>query len=148
MRRVLAALIGCLLAPLLFAQEVVFPDGTTPSNPPGGLMILRTGNHTTWALGGGVFPRAVKVVTQTAEGKEIARFRMPSVFQDPYTPPLPTAGPAWLQVELPDAYSLIFVEGEQVRQHGRSRHMESPLLRPGRRISCAYARSTPLAKAY
>src|SRR5438552_3652922 len=89
MRRILAILACYFVAvPVAVGDEIEFPDNTT-SNMPGGLMIIRQGNQTTWSLGGAFLPRAVKVVTNTPEGKEIARFRFPSVFQDPYPAPMP-----------------------------------------------------------
>src|SRR5476649_247351 len=98
MRPILASLASCILfASSVFAQPVIFPDGTT-SDMPGGLMIIRKGGQTTWSLGGAFLPRAVKVVTKTPEGKEIARFKFPSVFRDPYPAPLPTSAPACVQV--------------------------------------------------
>jgi len=134
MRRVLVSVASCLFfAPAVIAQPVVFPDGTT-SDQPGGLMIIRKGNQTTWSFGGGVLPRSVKLVTQTAEGKEIARFKFPSVFCDPYPAPLPLPGsaPASVQVQIPDKYGVIYVDGELVRTHGTSRKLESPPLFSGR----------------
>src|SRR5438874_9079573 len=99
MRRILAILAGCfVLTTPAFADEIVFPDGTT-SNQPGGLMIIRKGNQTTWSLGGAFLPRHVKVVTKTPEGKVIARFKMPSVFHAPNPAPLPSASPALVQVQ-------------------------------------------------
>jgi uncharacterized protein (TIGR03000 family) len=95
-------------------------------------MIIRKGNQTTWSLGGVILPRFVKVVTRTLEGKEITRFKMPSVFRDPYQPPLPSAAPASLQVEVPDPHALLFIEGDLVRTKGKSRQLESPILPPGK----------------
>ena len=128
MRRVLPLLIFCLfLTAPAWADEVVFPDGTT-SNQPGGLMIIRKGNQTTWSVGGAFLSRHVKVVTNTPEGKVIARFKMPSVFHDPNPVPLPSAAPALVQVEIPDVHGQLFVEGELVRTQGVSRQLESPRL--------------------
>ena len=143
MCRILAAVAFCFVAvPLTFGDEIVFPDGTT-SNMPGGLMIIRQGNQTTWSLGGAFLPRAVKVVTNTPEGKEIARFKFPSVFHDPYPAPMPTGAPAVLQVQIPDAYGLIFVDDELIRTKGTTRQLESPKLPPGKaypiRLRAAYA---------
>jgi uncharacterized protein (TIGR03000 family) len=132
MRRVLAILVGCfVLTGPSFGQEAVFPDNTT-SNQPGGLMIIRKGNQTTWSLGGAFLPRSVKVVTNTPEGKVVARFRMPSVFRDPNTPPLPTSAPGIVLVEIPDSYGQIFIEGELIRTNGTLRQFESPTLALGK----------------
>jgi uncharacterized protein (TIGR03000 family) len=142
MRRVLAILVCCFgFTPSAFAQPIVFPDGST-SDQPGGLMIIRKGNQTTWSLGGVLLPRSVKVVTRTPDGKEITRFKMPSVFQDPYQPPLPSHFPAAVRVEVPDPHALLFVEGELVRTKGTRRELESPALAPGKayplRVRAAY----------
>jgi uncharacterized protein (TIGR03000 family) len=160
MRSTLAILICGLLAPSAFAQPVVFPDNTT-SDQPGGLIIIRKGNQTTWALGGAFLPQSVKVVTRTPDGgKDIVRFHMPSVFQNPYAPPLSTvvpppggiaplpggvvppaewkgpppvpAAPAAVQVTVPDPHALLFVDGELVRTRGTTRQLESPALPPGK----------------
>ena len=141
MRRILAILVCCLAPTSSFAQPVVFPDNTT-SDQPGGLIIIRKGNQTTWSLGGAFLPGHVKVVTRTPAGKEIARFKMPSVFQDPYQPPLSTLAPGFVQVSVPDPDALLFVEGERVRIDGTSRQLESPALPPGKadpiRVRAAY----------
>jgi uncharacterized protein (TIGR03000 family) len=131
MRRVLAVLASFLFTTHGFAQPIVFPDNTT-SDMPGGLILIRKGNQTTWSLGGAFLPRTVKVVTNTPEGKEIARFRFPSVFRDPYPAPMPTGAPASLQVQIPDPYGQIYVDGELVRTMGTSRQLESPKLPPGK----------------
>jgi uncharacterized protein (TIGR03000 family) len=142
MRRVLAFLAcSILFSPSTFADEIVFPDGTT-SNQPGGLMIIRKGNQTTWSVGGAFLSRHVKVVTKTPEGKEITRFNLPSVFHGPQTPLLPESAPAFLHVEISDTHALLFVEGELVRTQGTSRQLESPVLAPGQahrlRLRAAY----------
>jgi uncharacterized protein (TIGR03000 family) len=142
MRRVLAILVCSFCSTSsAFAQPIVFPDDRT-SDIPGGLMIIRKGNQTTWSLGGAFLPRQVKVVTKTTEGKEITRFKMPSVFQDPYAPPLSTLIPAAVRVEVPDPDALLFIEGERVRVSGASRQLESPGLAPGKayplRLRAAY----------
>lgn len=132
MRRILAILAGIFcITPAAFSQPVVFPDGTT-SDQPGGLMVIRKGNQTTWSLGGGLFSRHVKLVTQTPEGKEIIRFKLPSVFRDPNPPPLPTSAPALLRVDIPDQHGNIYIDGELVRAVGTSRQLESPMLPPGK----------------
>src|SRR5262249_18684518 len=142
MRRTLAILASCLLLPApAFAQPIIFPDGSSSDNP-GGLMIIRKGNQTTWSLGGAFLPRRVKVVTQTPEGKDVVRFRLPAVFNSPDIPMLPDAAPANLQIEVPDEHALLFVEGEMVRSRGTSRQLESPKLPPGKdypvRLRAAY----------
>jgi uncharacterized protein (TIGR03000 family) len=134
MRRVLTLFILCFVLPApVFADEIIFPDGSS-SNNPGGLMIIRKGNQTTWSVGGAFLSRHVKVVTNTPEGKVIARFKMPSVFHDPNPAPLPSASPALVQVEIPDVHGQLFIDGELVRTQGGSRQLESPRL--------------PLGKAY
>jgi uncharacterized protein (TIGR03000 family) len=132
MRRALSLLACCLLltAPIR-ADEIVFPDGTT-SNQPGGLMIIRQGNQTTWSLGGAFLPRYVKVKTLTPEGPIVTKFKLPSVFHGPLTPPLPQAAPASLRVEIPDEFGLLLIDGEQVRARGTVRQLESPPLHPGK----------------
>ena len=105
-------------------------------------MIIRKGNQTTWSLGGAFLSRHVKVVTKTPEGKEITRFKLPSVFQSPETPMLPESAPGFLDVEVPDTHALLFLEGELVRTKGTARRLESPILPPGKaqpvRIRAAY----------
>jgi uncharacterized protein (TIGR03000 family) len=142
MRRVLAILVcSFCFTSSAFAQPVVFPDNST-SDMHGGLIIVRKGNQTTWSVGGVLLSRHVKVVTKTPEGKEITRFRMPSVFQDPYAPPMSSLIPAAVRVEVPDPDALLFIEGERVRASGTSRHLESPGLAPGKgyplRLRAAY----------
>lgn len=130
--RYVFAVLGCYLFSnsLTFAQEIVtYPDGTT-SAMPGGLQIARKGNQTTWSLGGAFLPRTVKVVTNTPEGKEVARFHFPSVFHDPYPAPMPIGAPAILKMQIPDPYALIFIDGELVRTTGIARQFESPRLSP------------------
>ncbi len=142
MRRVLAIL-ACSFwfTSTAFAQPVVFPDGTT-SDQPGGLMIIRKGGQTAWSLGGAFLQRSVKVVARTPEGKEITRFKMPSVFRDPYAPPLSDMIPAGVQVEVSDPHALLFIDGEKVRTTGTSRQLESPALTQGKgyplRLRAAY----------
>ena len=81
MRRVLAILVcSFCFTSSAFAQPIVFPDNSA-SDMHGGLIIIRKGNQTTWSVGGVLLSRHVKVVTKTPEGKEITRFKMPSVHQ-------------------------------------------------------------------
>ena len=139
MRRVLAILVCSILTPTAFAQT--FPEGRTVDEL-GGLTFVRQGNVTTWSLGGVVFPRTVKVVTRAPEGKEITRFKMPSLLHSPNALPLPSAAPASVQVEVPDGNALLFIDGEKVRAWGTSRQFESPALAPGKsyplRVRAAY----------
>ena len=142
MCRVLAILVcSIILTSSASAQPIVFPDNST-SDQHGGLIIIRQGNQTTWSLGGVILPRQVKVVTKTPEGKEITRFKMPSVFQDPYAPPMSSLIPAAVRVDVPDPDALLFIEGERVRVSGTSRQLESPGLAQGRgyplRLRAAY----------
>ena len=132
MCRTLAILAGifCITSPA-FSQAVVFPDNTT-SDQPGGLMFIRKGNQTTWSVGGVFLSRHVKIVTRTPEGKEITRFKLPSVFQDPYTPPLSELVPALVHVNIPDVHGNIYIDGELVRTSGTSRRFESPSLPAGK----------------
>jgi uncharacterized protein (TIGR03000 family) len=116
----------------LFAQRIEFPDNTTPAMP-GGLIIVRQNGQTMWSLGGVLMPRYVKYVRPTPDGnKDIVRFKLPSVFHAPETPPLPNSAPAALQVQVPDPHALLYVEGELVRTSGMSRQLESPVLLPGK----------------
>jgi len=142
MCRVLAILVcSFCFTSSAFAQPVVFPDNST-SDMHGGLIIIRKGNQTTWSVGGVLLSRHVKMVTKTPKGKEITRFRMPSVFQDPYAPPMSTLIPASVRVEVPDPDALLFIEGERVRVTGTSRQLESPGLASGQvyplRMRAAY----------
>lgn len=132
MRRVLAILVcSTFFTTSALAQPVIFPDGSS-SDQPGGLIIMRRGGQTTWSLGGVLFPRAVKVVNKTPEVKEITRFKMPSVFRDPYAPLLSDMIPAAVHVQVPDPHALLFIDGEKVRTTGTSRQLESPALAQGK----------------
>jgi uncharacterized protein (TIGR03000 family) len=142
MRRVLAILIGTFcFSPSVFAQRVEFPDNST-SDHAGGLIFIRKGNQTTWSLGGVVLPRYVKVVTRTPEGNEYTRFKMPSMFRDPYAPPLSEMIPAMIQVQVPDPHALLFIDGDKIPTVGTSRQLESPALAQGKnyplRLRAAY----------
>jgi hypothetical protein len=119
-----AAILACcfLIALPISAQQPFNPDGT-PLSAMGGLIIIRQGNQTTTSLGGGVFPRRVKVVTATPEGPVVTRFSLPSSFHGPSSP---LAQPAFLRVEMPDPDGLIYIEGELMRSSGISRLLQSP----------------------
>ncbi len=143
MARILAALIcGICLAQQTLAQEPIFAD-QTPASLFGGLIIVRRGDQTTWSVGGVMFPRHVKIVTNGPEGKVATRFTLPSGFRGPAMPFVPDAAPALIQVELPDKFGLIYIEGAQVPSTGTSRQLESPVLMPGRvytlHLRAAYA---------
>jgi hypothetical protein len=123
MRRTKMIIACCLLitSPSL-AQGPFSPDGT-PLSAMGGLIIIRQGNQTITSLGGGIFPRKVKVVTATPEGPVMTRFSLPSAF---YCPSSPLAQPAFLRVEMPDPDGLLYIEGELIRSKGISRQLQSP----------------------
>jgi hypothetical protein len=91
----------------------------------GGLIIIRQGNQTITSLGGGIFPRRVKVVTTTPEGPVVTRFSLPSSWVKP-TSPLAVLATATLSVELPDPDGLLYIEGELIRSNGKSRLLQSP----------------------
>ena len=103
----------------------------TPPAMLGGLMIMRDGNQTTMSLGGILFPRKVKVTTNTPAGPITTRFVLPSAFHSPNAVPLPGAAPALLQVERPDVFGIIYIEGQLIVSHGMTRRLESPPLPPG-----------------
>jgi uncharacterized protein (TIGR03000 family) len=132
MRRTVAILICCLfLATPTRGDEPLAPDGM-PISQLRGLVVIRQGNQTTWALGGGIFPRKVKVVTATPEGRVVTRFTLPSDLRGPSVP-LPTGyAPASIRVDIPDNYALLYVEGESLPTKGTSRQLESPPLQPGK----------------
>ena len=143
MCRILAILTCCLFITLpTRGDDLIFPNGT-PASVPGGIMVIRKNGETTWSLGGVLLPRYVKVKTNTPEGPVVAKFRFPSVFHTPETPPLPTATPGLLLVQIPDPYGLIFVDSELVRTKGTSRQFESPPLALGKayplNVRAAYA---------
>ena len=132
MRRTLGLIACCfLLTPSTRAEEPVNPDGI-PYSMLGGLIIVRHGNQTTTSLGGALFPRRVKVTTETPDGPVVARFILPSAFQSPNRPPLPESAPAFLQVEIPDDDGLLYIEGELIHTKGTVRWYQSPPLPPGR----------------
>jgi uncharacterized protein (TIGR03000 family) len=135
--RHLLAILACLTIPAtpLFADDIVFPDGTPASNA-GGIMIIRKGNQTTFSVGGVFFSRHVKVKTLTPEGPVVTRFTVPNVFQAPgaveFLGLVPASlQPASLQVEIPDINGVLYIEGKLVRSTGTSRQLESPPLPPG-----------------
>jgi len=131
MRQALAILVGCFVFVVPSrGEESPFPDGSTPRQY-GGLMILRQGNQTTLSLGGVLFPRRVRVTTATPEGPVVTRFVLPSTLRSPHSVPLPRSAPALLQVEIPDDYGLLYIEGDLVRTRGTVRHLQSPELPPG-----------------
>jgi uncharacterized protein (TIGR03000 family) len=78
-----------------------------------------------------LFPRKVRVTTVTPEGPVVARFKLPSAFRSPTRLPLPESAPASLQVEIPDADGLLYVEGELIRGYGTVRSLQSPPMPAG-----------------
>jgi len=130
MRHVLVLLFCLFSFSSLAGDELVLPDGT-PAKYAHGLLIFRQGNQTTYSLGGLIFPRKVKVVTNTPEGPIVTRFTLPSAFHTPTTQPFPPATPAMLCVEMPDANGLLYVEGEKHVSEGTIRYLQSPPLLQG-----------------
>jgi hypothetical protein len=125
MVRTAAILVCCLLwASPGRGQEPFNPDGT-PLSAMGGLIIIRQGNQTVTSLGGGIFPRRVKVTTATPEGPVVTRFSLPSSWVAP-TSPLAVLAPATLWVEMPDPDGLLYIEGELIRSKNTSRQLQSP----------------------
>jgi hypothetical protein len=132
MRAVLAlAVCSCLLPLSARGGEIILPDGS-PLSQNGGLIILRQGNQTTVSLGGGLLPRRVRVTTATPAGPVVTHFTLPSNFHSPTTPPWLGTAPATLQVDIPDTYGLLYIEGQKVPTDGAfRRYLESPPLPPG-----------------
>jgi uncharacterized protein (TIGR03000 family) len=107
------------------------PDGT-PVSQLGGLIIARQGNQTTISLGGVLFPRKVRTKTATPDGPVVTRFTLPSSFQSPARPEFLGTAPATIQVDIPDVYGLLYVEGQKIATDtARRRYLESPPLPPG-----------------
>jgi hypothetical protein len=132
MRRIAAIIASCFLITLPgSAQETFNPDGI-PLSAMGGLIIIRQGNQTIMSLGGGIFPRRVKVVTATPEGPVVTRFSLPSSWVSP-TSPLAVLAPANLRVEIPDPDGVLYIEieGELIRSKGISRQLQSPSIPVG-----------------
>src|SRR5262249_10518939 len=129
MRWALAILTCCLsLTPAARADEPLSPDGTPIKNLRG-IVIMRQGDQTTTSVGGGLFRRRVKVVTDTPEGPVVTRFTLPSDLCGPNPLVLPpSSAPAVVRVEIPDKYGQLFIEGELVP----TRLLESPPLSPGK----------------
>jgi uncharacterized protein (TIGR03000 family) len=126
------AFLACLFSPaILFADDIVFPDGT-PAHMRGGLMLIRQGGQTTWSLGGVLFPRYVKVVTHTPDGKEMARFKFPSMLHTPSAIRLPDAAPAIIEIRMPDPHGNVYLDGQLLRSTGVARQLESPPMAPGK----------------
>jgi uncharacterized protein (TIGR03000 family) len=133
MRKALAAAVcSCLLPLSASGADVIMPDGT-PVSQLGGLIIARQGNQTTISLGGILLPRKVRTKTATPDGPVITRFTLPSTFHSPARPDWLGTAPATIQVDIPDAYGLIYVEGQKVASDtARRRYLESPPLAPGK----------------
>jgi uncharacterized protein (TIGR03000 family) len=135
MRSTLAIVTCCLLlSPAALAGEYIFPDGM-PASLQGGLMIFRRGDQTIWSLGGGLLPRRVRVTEATPEGPIVTQFTLPSNFHAPTPLPWSECAPAFIQVEIPDANGIIYVEEQLVRTSGTSRLLPTPPLPPGRDYS-------------
>jgi uncharacterized protein (TIGR03000 family) len=129
MRRTLLFAACCLcLSPAIHAQERLNPDGI-PYSKLGGLIIIRSGNQTSVALGGVAFPRRVKLTTITREGPVVERFKLPSGFSGGGPFPLSSYAPAAFSVEMP-ADGVLYIEGELVKTHGNVTQLESPPLAP------------------
>jgi hypothetical protein len=143
MRRSLAILACGFFLTSSSRGEEYLPDGS-PLSGNGGLIIMRRGNDTIVSFGGAFLPRKVKVTTPTPEGPIVTRFTMPSILKSPTTPPfppllqgppsapLPPSAPAFLQVSIPDAYGLIYIEDQLVHRKDASGLLQSPPLQPGR----------------
>jgi hypothetical protein len=146
MRHIFTAVLGCLLLvpvvswgdiPRLPSGELRFPDGV-PASQMGGLIIVRQGNVTTWTLGGGLFPRAVKVVAHTPQGVVVTRFTLPGNAQQSLSiAPLfnQQSCPAGIWIEVPRENSILYVGDELVHGFGKKRALESPPLQMG--VPCA-----------
>jgi len=125
MRSATAIVVCCFLIALRSrAQEPFNPDGM-PLSAMGGLIIIRQGNQTITSLGGGIFPRRIKVATATPEGPVVTKFSLPSAWVSP-TAPLAVFAPASLKVEMPDPYGLLYIEGELIRSKGITRQLQTP----------------------
>ena len=132
MRRSLAIAACCLfLTSATRGDEPLAPDGM-PIRNLRGLLIIRQGDQTTISLGGGIFPRRVKVITRTPEGPIVTRFTLPSMLRGPNDLPFTNCNPAFVRVEIPDQYGVLYVEGVSLDTKGTSRQLESPPLQPGR----------------
>jgi uncharacterized protein (TIGR03000 family) len=131
MRRGLAILACCFfLSPATRGGDPFLPDGT-PLSGNGGLIFLRQGDQTTLSLGGVLLPRKVRVTTATPEGPVVTRFTLPSVLHSPTMPPFLGTAPAFLRVDIPDRYGLLYLDGELLRTPGAERLLQSPPLPPG-----------------
>jgi uncharacterized protein (TIGR03000 family) len=131
------AVIACFLflPSLTRGGEPLLPDGS-PLEESGGLIIMRRGNQTTLSLGGVALPRKVRVTIVTPEGPVVTRFTLPSNFHSPTMPPWLGTAPATLQVDLPDTYGHLYIEGQRAADSGGlCRLLESPPLPPGQ--TCA-----------
>jgi uncharacterized protein (TIGR03000 family) len=132
MRRALPILACCFfLTPPTRGEERVNPEGI-PYKYLGGVITFRHGDQTVVSLGGVLFPRKVKVITDTPEGRIVTPFLLPSAFGGPAAPPLPEGIPALLRVEIPDTYGILYIDGELVRSRDTVRQLQSPPLAPGK----------------
>src|SRR5262245_54830493 len=83
------------------------------------------------SLGGALFPRKVKVTTAGPHGPVVTRFTLPSPFHSPNSPPSSSSAPAIIRVDLPEAYGVVYIEGQLIRTRGTTRYFESPPLPAG-----------------
>src|SRR5262245_46620068 len=133
MRRALALLVYVFFASSsLYAQqqEPLFGWGGAPEHL-GGLMVVRQGGQKSVSWAGILFNRRVKLTTQAPEGPVVTRFILPSALHTPTAVPVPGMSPGWLQVEIPDNFGLVYLDGEMLRSSGTSRVLESQPLTPG-----------------
>lgn len=133
-RSLLLIILSFIFAPVAHGDDAPFPDGG-PASLRGGLMIIRRGDQTTLSVGGVLLDRRVKVTTATPEGPIVSRFVLPSPLHSPHRVPLPEAAPASLQVEIPDTFGLLYVEGAMIRGQGTKRYLQSPPIPPGQQLA-------------
>ncbi|MBI2806187.1 MAG: TIGR03000 domain-containing protein [Planctomycetes bacterium] len=131
MRQVFAIFALIAFTPASFAQDVFWAPGTTTEQL-GGIVFMRDGGQTTLSIGGILFGRRVKQTERTPVGPVVTRFVLPSALHSPYNVPLPGSEPASLQLEMPDQFGIIYIDGELVRSHGKSRQLATQPLAPGK----------------
>jgi uncharacterized protein (TIGR03000 family) len=135
MRRLLLLFASCLFfTSSTRGDEPRNPDGV-PYSQLGGFQFFRQGNQSGVTVGGGLFPRKVRLATATPEGLVVTRFTLPSSFQAAQAIPVPQSAPANIRVEIPDTVGVLFLGDDYLACRGTLRYLQSPMLAPGQSYS-------------
>jgi uncharacterized protein (TIGR03000 family) len=122
----------------------------TPGAEPGGIVFGRQGGQWFVRFGGGLLPMRIRTSEPGPNGPITTRMVLPSAAQSSLVPltlqhqavPIVAPGPALpvkpapdracVQVQIPDAIGLLYVDGRLTETRGTSRLIESPALEPGK----------------